>query len=75
MGLVLKGPLLAAAHADPDGEEVHGQGQGDGQEGDDAAGFGAAGEFVEEDQAQQDHDQHTPLGKGMLSIDLEKHSI
>ena len=41
----------------------------------DAAELGAAGEFIEEDEAKQDHQEHPPLGKRMLAIDLEEHKV
>ena len=74
MGLILKRPLRTASHAEPDGEEIDRQGQRDGEERDDAAEFGAAGEFIEEDEADQHDQQHPPLGERMFAIHLEEHN-
>ena len=77
MGLVLKRPLRAAAYSEPDGKEVDGEGQRDYEEHRDAAEFCTACEFIEEDEAQKDHQQHPPLSEGassgLHSINLEEH--
>ena len=73
MGLVLQCPLSAGPYSRPDGNEIGGEGYGDGKKRNDTAEFGATGEFIEEDQAEKNHQQHPPLGKRMLAIDMEKH--
>ena len=72
VGLVLKSPACATAYADCYGHKVDGEGQRNDKERDDAAEFGTTGEFIEEDKAQQDHDEHTPLCEGVRSPNLEK---
>ena len=73
VGLVLQRPLLTGPDAEPDGEEVNGEGQRDGQERDNAAGLGPAGEFIQEDKAEKNDQQHPPLGESVFAVDLEKH--
>ena len=58
-----------------EGHEIRGQGQRYGKEHDAAAEFGAACKFVKKDQAQKDHDQHSPLGKGVCPVNMEKHKL
>ncbi len=72
--LILKCPLCSVPYTDPDGKEVYGKCKRDCKESDDTAKFGAAGELIEEDEAQKDHDHHPPLGKGVCPINLEKQS-
>ena len=73
MRLVLQGPLRPGAHADGDGQEIGGEGDRNGKESDDSAEFGAAGEFIEEDEADEDDQEHPPLGESVFAIDVEKH--
>ena len=74
VGLVLQRPLRTVAHAHGNGEEVGRQGDGDDQEGEDAAELGATGELVEQDETHKDDEQHPPLGQGVSPINLEKHN-
>ncbi len=74
VSLVLKCPLCSGLHTNPDSHEVGCEGQRNGQEGDDTAKFCPTGKLVEEDEAQKDHNQHSPLRKGMLSVNLKKHN-
>ena len=53
---VVDGPVLALRHADGDGDAVDGHRDRSGAEDDEAADLGAAGELVEQDEA--DEDQH-----------------
>ena len=74
VGLVFQRPLRAVAHAHGNREEVGRQGDGDDQEGEDAAELGATGELVEQDETHEDDEQHSPLSQGISPINLEKHS-
>ncbi len=75
VGLILEGPQLAGPHTEPDREEIDGEGEWNHQEGDDASGLGAAGEFIQENKTQEDDDEHPPLCERVFAIDLEKHRL
>jgi hypothetical protein len=61
MGLVFKGPLLTASHAQPNGEEISREGYGNHKESNDTAQFGTAGKLIQENEAQENDDEHAPL--------------
>ncbi len=74
MRLVVNRPFSSGACSDGDGHEIDRQDDGDDEKGDDAAGFGATGELVEQDETHEDDEQHPPLGQGVSPINLEKHN-
>ena len=71
VGLVVQGPFRAGPCADGDGDEIHRQRSGQHQKADDAAGFGAAGEFVGQHQPGKHQHKAQQLVQGGLAIDLE----
>ena len=72
--LVGECPLGSGAGSDGDGHEIDRQDDRDDEKGDDAAGFGATGKLVEQDETHEDDEQHPPLGQGISPINLEKHN-
>jgi hypothetical protein len=71
--MVLKCPQRTGLRTDEEGAEVNREGEGDCQERDASAEFGAACEFIEENKAREDYQKHSPLCKGVFSINLKKH--
>ena len=71
VGLVVQGPFRAGPCADGDGDEIHRQRSGQHQKADDAAGFGAAGEFVGQYQPGKHQHKAQKLIHGGFAVDLE----
>ena len=71
VGGVVEGPLRAGGRAYANGNEVDRQDGGYYQEADDSARFGAAREFVHEDEAHEYDDPSDPLEDGGVAVDVE----
>ena len=71
VGGVVHGPLGTGRRTDLHGQAVDGHGAADAEEHEDAAGLGAAGEFVQQDERDEHHRQAEPLEAGVRAVHVE----
>ena len=73
VGRVVEGPVGTHGGGRVDGDEVDGQHGRYDEEGDNATGFGAAGQFVGADKTAEDEYPSDPLVDGVVAVDLKQH--